>query len=533
MISAQCFVHEKRRKSVIPCVGTELGVLESIFGTEDEARKFLAEDFQRRPVVVRGSKDRLTEIIDNFMWGLDVASILENTASENGIHCWLNAGDDKTSSMDSISVDQASVALKLHNAGHSLYCRASPELESVLVPKLLNELGIGVKNADSDRFSRGEIETFISKKSHVTEFHTDFQENFTFQLSGIKRWWFRNSTASAPMRGCTPHFGSKQAPSVVETQLKALRLGQPSFSAEEFTKSSAASGETSIVLGPGDVLYHPAGVWHRVECLEDSVAINVSLVGASLAELVGSAVTQMLCVDSRWRGPVRVGGLHEKDQMALLRAGEVLKAASDALKLLIPSDILTIRSIRAECDLPIVGGGKSEEVSESSNDTEESQDEGGDLGEGVFDVTDLAVINLPVLFTSARRFRLNPLAVLMSGADLIANGWTPPASCENLESEVAIVLVHINFGNEMLESVSRSLLAVPTEGLSVVHALSTRNPNKLEFSRDELSRAVTKSEAGAGAVGGGRAKKRRQDPDSILLRTLYGLYQCGVLTPLK
>jgi len=490
-------------------------------------------------VVVRGSKERLTEIINDFMWGLDVSSILENTASENGIHCWLktagqNVGDVKTSSLDSISVDQASVALKLHNAGHSLYCRASPELESVLVPKLLDELGIGVKNADSDRFRRGEIETFISKKSHVTEFHTDFQENFTFQLSGFKRWWFRDSTASAPMRGCTPHFGTKQAPSVVETQLKALRLGQPLFSAEEFMKSSVVDGETSIVLGPGDVLYHPAGVWHRVECLEDSVAINVSLVGASLAELVGSAVTQMLCADSRWRGPVRVGGLQEEDHMALLRAGEVLKAASDALKLLIPSDILPLRSIRGECDLlPLVGGGKSEVGSESSNDTEGSQDEGDDSSEeGVFDVTDLAVINLPVFFSSARRFRLNPLAVLTSGADLIVNGWTPPASCENLEPEVSLVLVHINFGNEMLESVSRSLLAVPTEGLAVVYALSTRkNPSKLEFSRDELLRAVTESGAGAGAGGGGRAKKRRQDPDSILLRTLYGLYQCGALTP--
>ena len=44
--------------------------------------------------------------------------------------------------------------------------------------------------------------------------------------------------------------------------------------------------EEEVILRPGDVLYHPAGVFHHVECLEDSLAINVSLYASSYADLI-------------------------------------------------------------------------------------------------------------------------------------------------------------------------------------------------------------------------------------------------------
>jgi hypothetical protein len=71
----------------------------------------------------------------------------------------------------------ADQALKLYNAGHSLYCRASQELESEVIPKVLEEVGVGINTSNSDRFRRGEIETFFSRKGHLTDFHVDFQES--------------------------------------------------------------------------------------------------------------------------------------------------------------------------------------------------------------------------------------------------------------------------------------------------------------------------------------------------------------------
>lgn len=115
------------------------------------------------------------------------------------------------------------------------------------------------------------------------DFHTDFQENFTIQLSGTKKWIFRESTAVAPLRGCTPHFKAlgkdkssssssilgfdQTATDLNEQQIKVLRLGDSSFSARQYVDAAAkgeddarkAGQEHFVVLGPGDVMYHPAG----------------------------------------------------------------------------------------------------------------------------------------------------------------------------------------------------------------------------------------------------------------------------------
>lgn len=53
-----------------------------------------------------------------------------------------------------------------------------------------------------------------------------------------------------------------------------------------------------VELGPGSVLYFPAGMWHRVECTEDSISINISLVGSTWADLIADATRQLMCVVS-------------------------------------------------------------------------------------------------------------------------------------------------------------------------------------------------------------------------------------------
>ncbi len=42
----------------------------------------------------------------------------------------------------------------------------------------------------SDGKTMGEIETFFSKKGNLTDYHIDFQENFTLQIKGSKIWRF-------------------------------------------------------------------------------------------------------------------------------------------------------------------------------------------------------------------------------------------------------------------------------------------------------------------------------------------------------
>ena len=75
----------------------------------------------------------------------------------------------------------------------------------------------------------------------------------------------------APLRGYTPHFAS----GVTLAQWSSARIENGEWSAELFESEK----EFEIELRAGDVLYHPAGILHRVEVVgeEDAVSINISL----------------------------------------------------------------------------------------------------------------------------------------------------------------------------------------------------------------------------------------------------------------
>lgn len=47
---------------------------------------------------------------------------------------------------------------------------------------LCHALGSGAAGSYPDGRPRGEVETFVAPSGHVTGWHTDFQNNFTFQL---------------------------------------------------------------------------------------------------------------------------------------------------------------------------------------------------------------------------------------------------------------------------------------------------------------------------------------------------------------
>jgi hypothetical protein len=55
-----------------------------------------------------------------------------------------------------------------------------------MVSKLSAALGINFAMFYSNGDVRGEIETFVSRKGHLTNWHFDYMENFTYQLAGKK-----------------------------------------------------------------------------------------------------------------------------------------------------------------------------------------------------------------------------------------------------------------------------------------------------------------------------------------------------------
>ena len=269
------------------------------------------------------------------MYGLDPERILEETSSEN-IFIWLCNGNSTTTTVDqtttsinsnkksttkttpssstttngmirSIEVGDAGTALQLHKVGHATYCRAPPKVEQNLVSSLLRCTGLGCGQYDPSGDSylalgRGEVETFMSTNGHVTDWHYDFQENFTIQLSGVKRWSLMQGTIDDPLRGCTPHYDSPEA---VESQLKSAYLYDRKFVFGKPNPPLTARGEVETVLvKPGDVLYFPAGMWHKVETVEPGVSINVSLMATNYANAVSQAIYHYLYRDPRFRQPI-------------------------------------------------------------------------------------------------------------------------------------------------------------------------------------------------------------------------------------
>eukprot|EP00980_Cylindrotheca_fusiformis_P023426 scaffold10476_cov142-Cylindrotheca_fusiformis.AAC.1 len=283
--------------------------------------EFLEDFFRKKAVHVtcqegrekEHAEQRVSGLIDE-MFGLDPEMILRETSSEN-IFLWLQGKGGSKSKLEtdsrqirSIEVADVETALSLHNIGkHATYCRAPPNVEQRLVASLLKATGLGCGQYDPSgenlaSMGRGEVETFISTDGHLTNWHYDFQENFTIQLSGVKRWTIQQGTIKDPVRGCTPHYA---APESVESQLKAAYLFDRKFRFGFPQTNVTARGDVvSIDVKPGDVFYFPAGMWHKVETLEPGVSINVSLMASNYAAVTCQALQHFLFKDERWRAPV-------------------------------------------------------------------------------------------------------------------------------------------------------------------------------------------------------------------------------------
>ena len=178
---------------------------------------FLRRHFRQRCVVIRGGgAERASSLFPAASAG-DVEEVVENTASER-VMAWVRTGGtvramdglppSRGTTARSVDVDDPRSAIALHQAGHALYCRAPPAIEEALVNAFLKETSLGLPPVrDAGPLSgRGEVEMFCARKGHVTAWHSDFQENFTIQLRGRKRWRLAHRREAHPLRGETPHF---------------------------------------------------------------------------------------------------------------------------------------------------------------------------------------------------------------------------------------------------------------------------------------------------------------------------------------
>jgi hypothetical protein len=289
---------------------TEVPVIDAKSSLEAFVQPLNIQDFKnfffrkRAFANTNGSRDRVRGMVQKYLSNLDLETILEESASvdsENGgndagIFVWTR--DGSTGKIQSISVEPkaAAICFNAQGSGAALYFRSPQKMANEVAKGFAMALGMDFTSLYSNGDVKPEIEMFVSHKGHYTDWHTDFQENFTIQLKGSKKWKVAKGAVINPLRGCTPHYFDNEA--VKETQMKA----HCSCSAESEIKLPKEWEE--VVLGEGDVLYHPAGLWHAVETLEESVSMNISLIGTSWADMLSDGVRQLLWREERTRGVI-------------------------------------------------------------------------------------------------------------------------------------------------------------------------------------------------------------------------------------
>mmetsp|Transcript_31508 Transcript_31508/g.54613 ORF Transcript_31508/g.54613 Transcript_31508/m.54613 type:complete len:440 (-) Transcript_31508:618-1937(-) len=286
---------------------------------------FKASVYRKKPLVVRSKVSSLKALISDFLFDLDTRELVENTASDE-INVWMR--DRTTGRLQSFKTESADVAMACHAAGAALYLRSSQEMQDNIIPRINRELGIHSAGFYSDSATRGEIELFISPAGHTTDWHFDFQENFSFQVSGSKRWTFKQAITS-PVRGYSPHFkGSGN----LEEQLKLHKLSGWESEGEEF----------SLVMKAGNTMYHPAGILHKVECLEAGLSINISIKAVSNLDIICSSIRERLLPHLSLRNHFQADSLEE----ALDKARQNLAMLRQTVEKLTPEDLVCNLMIR-------------------------------------------------------------------------------------------------------------------------------------------------------------------------------------------
>ena len=455
---------------------------------------FLSTCFRKKAVHISSNNaDRAKDIIENYMFNLDSRKIFEETSSDS-VFLWIPSKEETNSKisqpLQSIEIQDPNTAHILHTcSNYASYCRAPPELEQPLVSTMLRDVGLGLGQYDptGDKLTclgRGEVETFIGTEGHLTDWHTDFQENFTIQLSGKKKWTLKQGTVKHPLRGTTPHY--KSGEDVIENQIKAARLSNSDYQfGKQDLDTNAFGDETEIIMEAGDILYFPAGMFHKVETLEYGVSINVSLMGCTYANLVCKTMEHLLLQKDEWREVIcaEKQGMNGDDVVEKLKGlmaslPDIIQQFSDegAANSMLPP------FLREPPKFELVGDDLDEEYNEEDknsdsgkeNDANNDQDmedpsmsdsESMDSMESVqnekediIDINDFESPSECSKPSNGTYWRMNPLASLIKVSDIKSFYMSEKEREENEEELKNQFVLNINFaGNDMHESSLRKV----------------------------------------------------------------------------
>ena len=234
------------------------------------AERFFAEHWQARMALLPLAAEDLA-FIRETVGPLDPARLAG--AAREGAQAWL-ANEFVAHSVFLIN---PSNAVKFQDIGATLY------FVNVPLPALTDSL------ADFLGAPRQKViaSLFFTPAGGGAVPHFDKNENFTFQLTGAKRW----QIGEIPMVACAPD--SYTLGSTTITPALAPLLAE-----------ARRPPERTVDVAPGTLLYVPRGTVHRTGAGEPSWSLNLSYSPATWLDLLQVGLRQRLAASPRWRGIV-------------------------------------------------------------------------------------------------------------------------------------------------------------------------------------------------------------------------------------
>ena len=413
--------------------------------------------FHKRAFAVTGlGGERIVDLIKDQYCNGDPGDLIDNTASEDGVSVWLR-GAGAIQSFKTDNKDLAKALLTSKSA--SVYMRAPPQTCQQLTMHAYHGLGIPL-GMYPDGKSRGEVEVFLAsgEESRKTPTHTDFQENFTIQLQGHKIWQLHLGDVRNPIRAKAPHFANTPDSVRVEQMLASQMCG-----GSPYIDPPCETGEgwITVELGPGDILYHPPGIWHNVQTSpkrsgqeEFNLSTNISLVAPTWAELLGQAVRQLCASNEILRRPASILDFSDA-QDAVAELGLSLGGHLNHLTSLVP--IASYQATRLAAFISSQRTSKNEE--EEEVDDEEEDDE-------ILSNSEVFVKRWEDFHSilsnelADNTYAFNKLALLAMENDL--NPEEEEDNSEKEDDDEFNVEVHVNKGTDDLESVCTfQLIQIP------------------------------------------------------------------------
>jgi ribosomal protein L16 Arg81 hydroxylase len=237
-------------------------------------RRFLAHHWEERPLYVRGRRGK-------FAWlGFGVDELRACALREAGARfkaAIVDAqGNHREVRVDPRHFDEAFAA------GMTL-CLGDVDRFHAAVADLAasakEELGLAGKVA---------FASYLSPDGGGFGMHFDQHEVFTLQIAGTKRW----------------RYSARPAVLSPQSDLTAERDAHQSFLEEHPWARFPLPRERDLVeavLRPGDVLYMPAGTWHRARGEGFSLALSMTCVPLSVGALIADFLEERLTADRSWR----------------------------------------------------------------------------------------------------------------------------------------------------------------------------------------------------------------------------------------